>query len=109
MAQPNDQSVLGNVECLRLRPDAFLQGDRAVALHGEQKPHRVVFDLLEVFFAGAPAVSCHESRLKPPGQYFLKPVLKVIVLGLFLGLVVNPVIHRQAAPLRIGVMQRDQV
>jgi len=108
IAQPDDQSVLGDVEFFRLRPDAFLQGDRAIALHREQKPHRVVLYPLEVLFARVSAVSGREGGPQPPRQHVGQHVLEVVVLGLVVGLVVNPVIHRQAAALRIGVIQRDQ-
>ena len=63
---------------------------------------------LEVFLAGVPRVCGGKSRPQSPRQYFGQHVLEVVVLGFAVGLVVHPVVHRQAAAFYIGVIQRHQ-
>jgi hypothetical protein len=69
----------------------------------------MVFYRLEIPDTTVSAIARHQTGLKPPSQHLGQHTQKIIIFGFTFGFIVNPEINRLMLPLRIGVIQRNQV
>jgi len=103
------QAVFGNRQLLHLEPATWFDGNQTVAFQCKQKSLMMVFNHLEIRGATVPAIAGDPGRLESPSQHFHEHFLKIVVFGLVRGFIVNSVIDRLMATVRIGVIQRHQI
>jgi len=69
----------------------------------------MVFYPFQVVGATVPTVPGHPGGFESPGQHLGEHVLEIIVLGLALGLVIDPEVDGQVLAFGVGIVKRDEV